>query len=120
MGRTDIKNRVPAVIAAFIMGCMLLASAPHAAAQSFGGMSVLDLEAERDNFFQSADHDGDFALSTEEQLSAVRAKNPGLFECWDGDGDGLCSYSEFLDSGQKVFNDLDVNGDGRLSPDEVQ
>jgi Ca2+-binding EF-hand superfamily protein len=48
------------------------------------------------------------------------AGNSGLFECWDEDGDGLCSYSEFLDSGLKVFNELDVNGDGRLTPEEVQ
>ena len=83
-------------------------------------MSMVDLEAARDSFFQSADHDGDFALSIEEQLSAMGSGNSGLFECWDDDGDGLCSYSEFLDSGLKVFSDLDVDGDGRLSPEEVQ
>jgi Ca2+-binding EF-hand superfamily protein len=81
---------------------------------------MVDLEAERDSFFQSADHDGDFALSSEEQMAAMGARHSGLFECWDSDGDGLCSYSEFLDSGQKVFDELDVNGDGRLSADEVQ
>jgi hypothetical protein len=103
---------------AFAFG--LLAGASPAAAQSFGAMSMVDLEAARDSFFQSADNDGDFALSGEEQLSALGSGNSSLFECWDDDGDGLCSYSEFLDSGLKVFSDLDVDGDGRLTPEEVQ
>jgi hypothetical protein len=122
MGRRNINSRAPAIVAALglAFGCILLASVPRAAAQSFGSMSMVDLEEERDSFFQSADHDGDFALSNEEQMAAMRTRHSGLFECWDSDGDGLCSYSEFLDSGQKVFNELDVNGDGRLSGDEVQ
>ncbi|MEZ5832152.1 MAG: hypothetical protein R3D05_13325 [Dongiaceae bacterium] len=103
-----------------IIGCVFLASVPQTAAQSFGSMSMLDLESARDSFFQSADHDGDFALSSEEQLSAMGASHSNLFECWDEDGDGVCSYTEFLDAGEKIFNELDVNGDGRLSPDEVQ
>ena len=63
---------------------------------------------------------GDFALSTDEQLSAIDQQHAKLLECWDDDADGLCSYSEFLDSGQKLFNQLDVNGDGVLDQDEVQ
>jgi hypothetical protein len=120
MGRTNIGGGIPAIAAMLMLGCHLLAGASPAAAQSFGGMSMIDLEAARDSFFQSADNDGDFALSTDEQLSAIGASNSGLFECWDDDGDGLCSYAEFLDSGQKIFHDLDVNGDGRLSAEEVQ
>jgi len=122
MGSRTIKITTPGTLAAVGLAfcCGLLAIAPQAAAQSFGAMSMVDLEAARDSFFQSADHDGDFALSGEEQLSAMGTSNSSLFECWDGDGDGLCSYSEFLDSGQKVFGELDVNGDGRLTPDELQ
>jgi Ca2+-binding EF-hand superfamily protein len=120
MGLKHIRSAKPSVLAVLVVGCMLLAGAPHAAAQSFGGMSMLDLEAARDSFFQSADHDGDFALSNEELLSAMGAAHSGLFECWDEDGDGLCTYGEFLDSGTKVFTELDMDGDGRLSPEEVQ
>ncbi|HEV8388588.1 MAG TPA: hypothetical protein VGQ35_02035 [Dongiaceae bacterium] len=107
-----------ALVLAF--GCGLLAAASQVSAQSFGAMSMVDLEAARDSYFQSADHDGDFALSSEEQLSAMGTSNSGLFECWDEDSDGQCTYAEFLDSGEKVFGELDVNGDGRLTPDEVQ
>jgi hypothetical protein len=104
---------------ALVLGCALLAGAP-AAAQSFAGMSMLDLETQRDDFFHAADGNGDFALSTEEQLNALTNPDAGLFECWDSDGDGLCTYSEFVESGQRLFQDLDRDGDGRLSSWELQ
>ena len=121
MGLGNFKVGTPAMLAAWtlIVCCGLAASVPQAAAQSFGSMSAMDLEAARDSYFQSADHDGDFALSSEEQLSAIGASNAELFECSDSNGDGICSYVEFLDSGQQVFDELDVNGDGHLSPDEL-
>ena len=53
-------------------------------------------------------------------MSAFSQRHAKLLECWDDDGDGLCSYSEFLASGQKVFDDLDVNGDDVLDPEELQ
>ena len=117
-----IKAATPMLAAAgrLIVGCGLLAIAPHATAQSFAGMSMVDFEAARDSFFQSADHDGDFALSSEEQVSALGSSNSDLFECTDTDGDGQCSYTEFLDSGMAVFDQLDANRDGRLTPDELQ
>jgi hypothetical protein len=116
MGLSKIRIGTPALVVA----ALLLGGALQAAAQTFGGMSVLDVEAERDNFFQSADVDGDFALSTDEQSSALTQQHAKLLECWDNDADGLCSYSEFLESGQKLFSELDVNGDGVLDAEEVQ
>lgn len=107
-------------IGASTVVALLVGGALQAAAQSFGGMSMLDMEAERDSFFQSADADGDFALSTDEQASALSQRYAKLLECWDGDGDGLCSYAEFLASGEKLFADLDINGDGVLGAEELQ
>ena len=117
MGR---KIRTLGILAALGLTFGLLANAQQAAAQSFGGMGMMDFEAARDSFFKSADHDGDFALSGEEQLLAMGSSSSELFECSDSDGDGLCSYTEFLDSGQTLFSALDINGDGQLTPDEVQ
>jgi len=114
MGLRKIRIGAPA------LAVLLLYGAIQAAAQSFGGMSMLEVEAERENFFQSADVDGDFALSSDEQSSALTHANAKLLECWDSDSDGLCSYSEFLESGEKLFNQLDGNGDGVLDPSEVQ
>ena len=116
MGLSKIRIGAPALVVA----ALLTGGALQVAAQTFGGMSMLDMEAERDSFFQSADADGDFALSTDEQLSAIDQRHAKLLECWDDDADGLCSYSEFLESGEKLFSDLDVNGDGVLDADEIQ
>ena len=114
MGLSKIRIGAPALAALLLSGVL------QAAAQTFGGMSMLDVEEERDSFFQSADADGDFALSTDEQSTALSLRHAKLLECWDGDGDGVCSYSEFLESGEKLFTQLDVNGDGVLDAEEVQ
>jgi hypothetical protein len=114
MGLNKIRIGAAALMA------LLMGGVFAAAAQSFGGMSMLDVEEERDSFFQSADADGDFALSTDEQASAFSQRHARLLECWDGDGDGVCSYTEFLESGEKVFADLDLNGDGVLDAEEIQ
>ena len=92
----------------------------EAVAQSASGMGMLDLEAARDSFFSSADSDGDFALSSEEQMSAMGASSSQLFECWDDDGDGLCSYTEYMDSAERVFEELDLDRNGQLTASEVQ
>ena len=113
-------SRIRAAAWALALCCGALAGTP-AMAQSFGGMSMIDFEAERDSYFQSADHNGDLALSGDEQMDAMGLAQSELFEeCTDSDGDGMCSYSEFLDSGQSLFDSLDANRDGKLSTSEVQ
>ncbi len=118
------------VLVGFGVAFCSLVTALQATAEALG-IGMMDFETARDRFFNGADADGDFALSSEEQLSAVRAlsamdvglawiRSPVVFECQDSDGDGMCTYPEFLDSGSTVFDELDRNRDGRLMPDEVQ
>ena len=99
---------------------LLILAVPAAASAQASGMGMMDLEAARDSFFNSADRDGDFALSTEELMNAIGVADGELFDCEDADGDGLCGYSEYLDSGQHLFHTLDQDGDGWLSPSELQ
>ena len=107
-------------VALTVLAILALAlAAPIAGAQA-GGMSRSDFEAARDSFFSSADRNGDFALSGAELMSAMGATDAPIFDCDDANDDGLCSYSEYLDSGEKLFDELDRDGDGMLSAQELQ
>ncbi len=102
-----------------VAGCLALGAPVTASAQA-SGLGMMDFEAARDSFFSRADRDGDFALSAGELMDEMGVADGRLFECEDEDGDGVCGYTDYLDSGQKLFQRLDANGDGRLSPDEIQ
>lgn len=104
---------------AIVAGWLALGLSVTALAQT-AGMGLGDFEAARDSFFSRADRDGDFALSNGELMDELGVADGHLFECEDEDGDGVCGYTDYLDSGQKLFQSLDTNGDGYLSPDELQ
>ncbi len=107
-------------IALTVLAAAAVMTAPPSAIAQSAGMSRSDFEAARDSFFSSADRNGDFALSGAELMSAMGATDAPIFDCDDADGDGLCSYSEYLDSGEKLFEELDQDSDGVLSSQELQ
>ena len=107
-------------VALMVLTAVAITLAPPSAGAQSSGMSRSDFEAARDSFFSSADRNGDFALSGTELMSAMGATDAPIFDCDDADGDGLCSYSEYLDSGEKLFDELDQDSDGTLSSQELQ
>lgn len=93
-------------------------SAPALAQSLAGHMDLAGLDAARGDFFMNADKNADFALSSGELSDALGFMATQAFDGKDLDGDGLISYSEYLDYGAQIFNLMDLNGDGVLSPDE--
>jgi hypothetical protein len=81
-------------------------------------MDMLDFEAARNSFFGHADADADFALSGNELSDALGLSVPMIFDGRDYDGDGMISYSEYLQSGAEIFAAHDSDGDGILTLEE--
>ncbi len=107
-------------MALLLLAAVAAALTPAPASAQSAGMDRADFDSARDSFFSSADRNGDFALSGAELMNAMGATDAQIFDCDDADGDGLCSYSEYLDSGDQLFHQLDEDGDGTLSSQELQ
>lgn len=118
MRQRSRTRRTVARATALVLALLAVCAVPVVAQSA--GMGMLDFESARDSFFSSADRDGDFALSGGELMNAMGSADAHMFDCEDGDGDGLCGYSEYLDFGQQLFEQLDADGDGWLSPKELQ
>lgn len=43
-----------------------------------------------------------------------------VFSLMDGDGDGTLSLEEFKAAHERIFRGIDVDKDGRLTPEEMQ
>lgn len=88
-----------------------------------GGMTALDFDSARMSFFSQADRNGDFSLSQDElaqgMAQGMAQGGARMFDGYDGDGDGLISYDEYIQSGNDLFLSLDTDGDGILTSMEI-
>ena len=81
-----------------------------------------------EKFFATADKDGDGALTQDEMQAAHESmtkrmgnrdgKRGDHFGRIDADGDGQVTKAEFVAGGEKMFERLDANGDGKIEPGE--
>lgn len=73
--------------------------------------------------FQALDTDNDGAVSQEEFLAGHQRRGPG-YAAADQDRDGVITRDEFMQAGQQRrdtrFKQLDTDGDGRLTQQELQ
>lgn len=84
--------------------------------------------ARMEKFFNAADADGDGALTQEEMQTAhekmqkrfgeKKGKRGDFFGRLDADDDGQVTKAEFVAGGDKMFEHLDRNGDGKIEPGE--
>lgn len=105
-------------MAVAIWGATSAIGAPALAQTADSGMDLFEFDSARSSFFEKADRDGDLALTGVELSDALGFSATPMFDGRDSDGDGLISYSEYLDSGTEIFSSLDRDGNGFLTMEE--
>ncbi|MEM6415742.1 MAG: hypothetical protein AAF720_13920 [Pseudomonadota bacterium] len=86
-----------------------------------GRVAVSDFSDRAAERAKKADVDGD-GFVTREELEAMKQKRRDEMKKRrfpDDNGDGVVSRSEFEGAARKRFDELDTNGDGVLSEDEI-
>lgn len=104
-----------------------------------GGVSLEEFKASpfvqklpperQEGLFKRLDTDGDGQITPKDRPEPPPRDPKGLFKCLDADGDGTVSFEEFQkapfidhlseDEQEKRFQELDRNGDKKLSEDEM-
>ena len=86
-----------------------------------GRIAVSELDARHREFLAEADKDGDGFVTKDEMRAAHEARRSDhmarMFP--DADKDGSVSRREFEDAARQRFNEIDKNGDGLISKEEM-
>jgi len=86
-----------------------------------GKVSVSELDARHKEFLGNADADGDGYITAEE-MRAMHEKRMAEHKKRrfpDANNDGVVDRREFEDAARERFNEMDANGDGLISEDEM-
>lgn len=86
-----------------------------------GRIAVSELDARHKEFLAEADKDGDGFVTKDEMRAAHEARRSDhmarMFP--DANKDGSVSRREFEDAARERFNEIDKNGDGLISKEEM-
>ena len=120
-------NLVLAVIlGSAVFGAAALAKGPKGDLSRFdqdgdGKVAVSELDAHHKEMMARADKDGDGVISKDEMKAMHEDRwaehKARMFP--DADNDGAVSLREFEDAARARFKDLDKNGDGEITKEEM-
>ncbi len=86
-----------------------------------GKVAVSELDARHKEFLAGADKNGD-GFITKDEMKAMHEARKGEHEARmfpDADNDGSVSRREFEDAARERFNEIDQNGDGLITKEEM-
>jgi Ca2+-binding EF-hand superfamily protein len=85
-----------------------------------GKISRVEFDAESAALFKRLDKNGDGKIASDEVPARHWGGKGPMFGQMDTDKDGKVTKAEFTAAEDKIFQKLDANGDGVITPDEMQ
>lgn len=121
------KLTLAAILAAAAVGGVAYAGGPRGDFSRFdedgdGKVAVDEIDAHHKEFIAKADADGD-GFITKDEMDAMHKTRRAEMKARrfpDANGDSKVDRREFEDAARSRFDELDANGDGLLTEDEME